>query len=246
MYADFALVYDRLMAEVDYPAWAAHYRRLLSECGVSDGALVLEAACGTGSLTIPLARHYRLLPSDVSEEMLSVAAKKARAAGLTLPFLRQDMRKLSSHKPADAVICGCDGVNYLLGKEALGAFFRSAHQVLKPGGVLAFDLSSRDKLSRVLGQEPQVLRDHDICYIWENAWDEASSLLQLSLSIFARDADGRYTRIEEEQVQQAYTEEELRTALAGAGFTRIQCYGNYTLDKPAANAQRLHITAIKE
>lgn len=246
MYADFSLVYDRLMAEVDYPAWAGHYRRLLAANGVADGAFVLEAACGTGSLTVPLARHYRLLPSDLSEDMLSVAAKKAKAAGLSLHFLRQDMRSLSAHKPADAVICGCDGVNYLLDEGELAAFFRSAHQVLKPGGVLAFDLSSRDKLSRVLGQMPQVLREEDICYIWENAWDEAASLLTMSLSIFSKDRDGRYTRIEEDQVQRAYTEEELRQALMREGFTRIRVYGNYTLEQPTPTAQRLHITAIKE
>lgn len=246
MYADFALVYDRLMAEVDYAAWARHYRDLLATNGVMEGAFVLEAACGTGSLTIPLAQHFRLLPSDLSEDMLSVAAAKARAAGLSLRFLRQDMRALSAHKPADALICGCDGVNYLLDDQALRDFFRSAHQVLKPGGVLAFDLSSRDKLSRVLGSGPQVLRETDICYIWENAWEEEGSLLHMSLAIFLREQDGRYLRINEEQTQRAYTEEELRSALQEEGFTKINCYGNYTTRKPAHNAQRLHITAIKE
>lgn len=246
MYADFALVYDRLMAEVDYAAWARHYRDLLAANGVLDGAFVLEAACGTGSLTLHLARHYRLLPSDISEEMLSVAAAKAKAAGLSLRFLRQDMQSLSAHRPADALICGCDGVNYLLGEEELHAFFRSAHRVLKSGGVLAFDLSSHDKLSRVLGSGPQILRQEDICYIWENAWEEERSLLHMSLAIFLREEDGRYTRIDEEQTQRAYTEEELRRALLAEGFTRIHCFGNYTTKKPAHNAQRLHITAIKE
>ena len=79
MYADFALVYDRLMAEVDYEAWARHYQTLLARNGVAEGAFVLEAACGTGNLSLPLARHYRLQPSDRSPEMLSVAAAKAKA-----------------------------------------------------------------------------------------------------------------------------------------------------------------------
>ena len=105
MYTDFAGVYDRLMADVDYDAWAMHYRDLLSRCGVTDGAAVLEPACGTGNLSVRLARHYRLQPSDASVEMLSIAAKKARDAGLLLPFVHQDMRRLRAHPPADAVIC---------------------------------------------------------------------------------------------------------------------------------------------
>ena len=47
MYADFA-VYDRLMQDVDYAAWAAFYMALLDSLGVSPGAAVAECACGTG------------------------------------------------------------------------------------------------------------------------------------------------------------------------------------------------------
>ncbi|NLX83390.1 MAG: class I SAM-dependent methyltransferase [Clostridiales bacterium] len=246
MYADFAYVYDRLMAQVDYDAWAAHYKRLLLLNGVHENATVLETACGTGNLTIRLAQDFHVLPSDLSEEMLSIAAAKAKSAGLSLTFLRQDMRSLQTHRPVDAVLCGCDGVNYLPDTASLYAFLRSAHAALKPGGVLAFDVSSYDKLSRVLGETPQILREEDICYIWENAFDSDSSLLQLSLTIFVKDQDGRYQRIEEEQIQRAYTQEELRIALGETGFRDIQCFGNYTMKKPANNAQRLHVTALKE
>ena len=246
MYADFAAVYDRLMADVDYDTWAAHYRQLLSQNGVKDNALVLEAACGTGNLTIRLARDFRVLPSDMSEEMLTIAAAKARANGLSLTFLKQDMRALKAHRLADAIVCGCDGVNYLLDDHSLKAFFSSAHAALKPGGVLAFDVSNYDKLSRVLGNAPQILREEDICYIWENAFDSKTNLLHLSLSIFVKDKAVRYQRIEEEQTQRAYTQDVLQAALTEAGFGNIQCFGNFTLSKPAKNAQRLHFTAIKE
>lgn len=246
MYADFAAVYDRLMADVDYDAWAAHYRQLLSQNGVKEGALVLEAACGTGSLTIRLARDFRVLPSDMSEEMLTIAAAKAKSHGLSLTFLKQDMRALRTHRLADALVCGCDGVNYLRDDHSLKAFFASAHAALKPGGVLAFDISSYDKLSRVLGNAPQILREEDICYIWENAFDSKTSLLHLSLSIFVKDKNGCYQRIEEEQTQRAYTKDDVQTVLSETGFGSIQCFGNFTLNKPAKNAQRLHFTAIKE
>lgn len=245
MYGDFARVYDRLMAQVDYEAWGRHYHTLLSEQGLSDGAVVMEPACGTGSLTLQLARHYRMQPSDLSPQMLSVAMQKARQAGLNLAFTQQDLRSLRSHHPVDALVCGCDGVNYLVDEAALDAFLQGAAQVLKPGGALAFDVSSYDKLSRVLGSQPQVLRGEEICYIWENAWDEGKRLLSLSLSLFERDTQGRYLRIEEQQTQRAWTQEELTAALTRHGFEHIRCYANYTTKPPTKAAQRLHFSARK-
>ena len=245
MYSDFALVYDRLMQGVDYEAWAAHYHALLKRSGVEDGAMVLETACGTGNLTLLLAKHFKILPSDISPEMLSVAAKKTKAAGLNLTFVQQDMQRLSAHRKADAVICACDGVNYLTSNKALSAFFASAYETLKPGGVLAFDVSTIDKLSRVLGSAPQIERGEDISYIWENAWRQSESKLYLSLSLFEKQKDGRYLRIDEEQIQKGWSEQELETALKKAGFKQIKVFGNFTFSKPRENSQRMHLIAQK-
>ena len=245
MYGDFAAVYDRLMEDVDYAAWAAHYRDLLSRRGVPDGALVLEAACGTGSLTIPLARHYQVQPSDLSPEMLSVAAKKAREAGLILSFVRQDMRALSAHRPAQGLICGCDGVNYLLSKADLRRFLQSARQALAPGGVLAFDISSFYKLSQVLGNNTHGLREEDICYLWQNAWQPGSRKLSMALSIFVRRDEDNWRMIEEIQTQRAWRQEEVEAALQEAGFADIVCFGDMSLKKPAKQAHRLHFAATR-
>ena len=245
MYGDFALVYDRLMAEVDYRAWALHYRALLMERGVKDGALVLEPACGTGSLSVHLAGHYRLLPSDFSAQMLSVAAGKARQHGLNLTFLKQDMQRLEAGRPADAIVCACDGVNYLLTGAALKRFLSAACKALKPGGTLAFDVSTVYKLREVLGKGPLVRRDEDICYLWENFWQERSRRLDLSLTVFERLLDGSWRRIDEEQRQQGWTEETLRAALEANGFEDVRVYGEHTLAKPAPKAHRLHLSAIK-
>lgn len=245
MYGDFALVYDRLMAGVDYPAWASRYRELLAERGVEDGALVLEPACGTGSLTVLLARHYRVLPSDSSARMLTVAAQKARQHGLTLTFLKQDMQRLAASRPADALVCACDGVNYLLSGAALKRFFNAANNALKPGGALAFDVSSVYKLREILGKGPQVYRDEGICYLWENAWQERALRLDLSLTVFEKLGDGSWRRIDEEQRQQGWTAEALRAALTECGFGDIRVYGEQGFRKPVPKAHRLYLTAIK-
>ena len=53
MYTGFAEVYDTLMNDVHYGAWADMYARMMTAYGIPRNAKVCECACGTGSLTLP-------------------------------------------------------------------------------------------------------------------------------------------------------------------------------------------------
>ena len=245
MYTAFAAVYDRLMQSVDYDGWADYYARLLARCGVSGGS-VCECACGTGSLTVRLQkRGYAMTGVDISQEMLSVAAAKARENGVFIPFVRQDMCRLTLHKRQHAILCTCDGVNYLTTPERARTFFRAAFQALRPGGALIFDLSTPYKLENTLGNNALGSQEEDIAYIWQNAWHARTRTVDMNLSIFVREADGRYARLEESQRQRAYSREELTESLNEAGFADVRFYGDRTLRAPAAKAARWHVTAIR-
>lgn len=224
MYTAFAAVYDRLMGEVDYPAWAALYEKLLTEAGVPCGAAVTECACGTGSLTLPLSARYRMTGVDLSEDMLSVAARRAREQGKFIPFVAQDMRALALHRQQDAVLCTCDGVNYLLTEDDLLAFFTRARAALKAGGALIFDLSTPYKLREVLGNNTLFESREDWAYIWQNAWDGEKNTAELALDIFVKSGE-KYDRLCETQTQRAWTAEELAGALKRAGFRLIKTVG---------------------
>ena len=132
MYEEFAEVYDRLMDDFDYPAWAKYYAGLI---GITRGK-VCECGCGTGSMLVELARSgLSMTGVDISEEMLRVAADKARRRGAAVRLVRQDMQKLQLTGPQDAILACCDSVNYLTTPQAVRDFFRSAHRQLRPGGV---------------------------------------------------------------------------------------------------------------
>lgn len=127
MYTGFAEVYDMLMNDVHYGAWADMYARMMTAYGIPRNAKVCECACGTGSLTLPLQQlGYEMMGIDLSQEMLWQAAQKARKAGFGIPFIRQDMRQLRLHRPVDAVLATCDGVNYLL-QDVDAAAFSNPH-----------------------------------------------------------------------------------------------------------------------
>ena len=54
-YSDFASVYDALTFNVDYQKRAEYIYSILKDNGIEDG-LLLDLACGTGSLSVEFAR----------------------------------------------------------------------------------------------------------------------------------------------------------------------------------------------
>ncbi|MBQ6256429.1 MAG: class I SAM-dependent methyltransferase [Clostridia bacterium] len=246
MYTAFARVYDELMNTVDYDAWAARYASLMGACGVPEKGKCVECACGTGNLTLRLKkRGYQITGTDVSEDMLAAAMEKARAAGLMIPFVRQDMCTLTVPRRVDCVLATCDGVNYLTSPEHAKAFFAAAFSALRPGGALIFDVSTPDKLKNTLGSNTLYSDDDSVSYIWRNAWDEKNACVTLSLSLFVRRSDGAYDRLEERQTQRAHSRQELKSWLTEAGFQDIQFFGRLRETPPRTGDDRWHVAAKK-
>jgi hypothetical protein len=54
-YNDFAFVYDELMHDVDYDNWVKYIEDIIKSENVKVQN-ILELACGTGNLTIPLTK----------------------------------------------------------------------------------------------------------------------------------------------------------------------------------------------
>ena len=244
-YQAFADVYDALMDDVDYDGWANYYVRLLAAAGVAPRTLC-DCACGTGSLTVRFAeRGVRVTGVDLSGEMLARAQEKARRRGVQAMFVRQDMCALELPRPVDALVCGCDGVNYLLDDGRLNAFFAQARASLKPGGALAFDVSSPYKLEKTLGNGFFGEEREDVAYLWSNRFDPTSRTISMDLTFFVRREDGLYRRFDELHVQKAHEPEKLAELLRTNGFSEIRIFGDRTFDAPAPDAQRIFLLAVR-
>ena len=245
-YGAFAGIYDVLMDDFNYPAWAEYYLTLLERAGVKPSTMC-DCACGTGSLSIPFAQKgIRVTGADLSGEMLEVAADKARRSGVQVMFVRQDMCRLQLPRPVDAMVCGCDGVNYLLTDERVRAFFDRAHATIRPGGALAFDISSPYKLEHVLGDGFFGEERDDVAYLWSNRFDPEKRTVRMDLTFFQRESGGLYRRFAETHTQRAHEPEALRAMLEQCGFGDVRIYGDRTLESPKANETRIHMTAVRE
>ena len=245
-YDEFAAYYDRLMADVDYDAWAGYLAGLLREGGVLPEQTVLDCACGTGEITIRLHKAgYRMTGADISERMLELAQQKARKAGAKIAFVRQAMQELCVHKPVSAITCACDGVNYLLTLNDVSQFFSGANRALKEGGLLLFDISSAYKLEKILGGQTCGEDEQDCTYLWQNCFDEQSSLLEMRLAFFTPDGKGAYNRFDERHVQRAHTQQELTALLEQTGFSVEGVYDAFTRNPALEQSERIQFVARK-
>lgn len=244
-YTGLAEVYDALMQDVDGDAWAAYIETHLHK-SAQPVKTVLDCACGTGAIALRLAKKgYEVTGLDCSAEMLHVAQQSARNAGLRVPFVQQDMRQIALHRKVDAIVCACDGVNYLLSEQDVQAFFKSAHAALKSQGLLLFDISSRYKLRHILADNTFAEALDDCAYIWQNSYEEETALSDMQFSGFVR-RGACYERFDEAHTQRGHSVEEITAWLTACGFVDIEAYGAFTMQPPEEQAERIQFFARAE
>lgn len=245
-YKDFAFIYDELMNEVDYNGWVEYIEKIIEK---EDTKVqnILELACGTGNLTIPLTKkNYDIAGIDISEEMLGVAREKAEKEGVELVLLQQDIAELDFDiTNLDCVLCACDGFNYITYDEDLENVFKKTYELLKENGLFIFDISSFYKLSSVLGNNMYGENREDIAYMWQNYFDDEENLVEMELAFFVKDEDGRFERFEEVHQQRAYTEEEILDMLQSVGFKDIKVYSDFTFEEPKEDSERIFFVGKK-
>ena len=242
-YSGFAGVYDLLMDDFDYPAWADYYVQLLQSTGVQVQNLC-ECACGTGSMSVEFAKKgFRLTGVDISREMLEQAAEKARQKGVRMQLVCQDMCALQLPRPVDALVCTCDGVNYLTTDKRAAAFFQRAFEQIRPGGTFAFDISSPYKLKNVLGNAFFGEERDEAAYLWQNTLKD--DIVTMDITFFLRTEDDLYERVHETHRQRAHEPERLVQLLEEAGFVNVKVYGDRTFQAPKDEELRIHFLAEK-
>ncbi len=245
-YSVLAGVYDTLMGDVDYAAFADFYERAFSAHMAKKPTIVLDLGCGTGTLTTILAeRGYDMIGIDASEEMLSHAAARAENAGKSILYLAEDMRSLDLYGTVDAVVCSLDCINYLTKKEDVAQCFSSVHTFLSEGGLFLFDVNTVWKFAHIFGDSAYILEEEGIFVGWQNAYNENTKLCRFYLSFFLERADGTWNRLEEEQRERAYSDTTLKNLLTKAGFEVLGIYADID-ETPVSDTDERHFFVCRK
>lgn len=232
-YSAIAECYDALNSHIDYEAFASFLNREIRAGGISDGSIVLDLACGTGNITLPLLkRGYDMIGVDLSGDMLNIARNKK--GGDKVLWLCQDMRSFELYGTVGAVVCCLDSINYLTSRNGLSKCFSLVHNYLDPNGIFIFDVNTPYKFEHVYGNNHYILEDDGIYCGWQNYFDKKSGLCDFELSFFYENDDGSYTRLDETQTERCFSIKTLTNLLVNNGFEIVKIVSDFD-DSPLKN-----------
>ena len=244
-YEALAMSYDGLTGDIAYDETLEFFEQILSRLGKAPRT-VLDLACGTGSMTVRLARRgYQVTGVDISQEMLTVASDKLAGIETNRPILvQQSMEQLELPEPVELAVCCLDSINYLTDPADCRETFRRVCRHLTPGGVFLFDINSAKKLRDLDGQVFLDENDDTFC-VWRAEFEARERICYYGMDLFQREGS-LWRRSFEEHAEYAYEVKELEQWLLDAGFARVQMYGDRSFSPPQPEEQRIFFVAVKE
>ena len=218
MYKYLSSCYDEFMQDVDYDAWAEKIAGY-----IGNRKKGVDCGCGSGLITMRLKKMgYDVIGTDLSAEMLERARENFRREELNITLVRMDSENLVVGNKVDFITAVCDVVNYMKKPEK---FFARAYKALADDGVLLFDISSKYKLTEVIGNNVFTDSTDDVTYIWSNSLSEKKDKVDMFLTFFVRNKDGSFDKEDESQTQYIYDAEDLAGRLRAAGFGKVEYFG---------------------
>jgi len=247
MYNGFARIYDELMTDAPYEKWGAYIDEILRfnlaarESNTGEPPLVLDLACGTGAMTLLLAKKgYDMIGVDASVDMLAAAQEKSYDEGQSILFLAQDMRELDLFGTIDAAVCVCDSLNYILDEADLLTVFERVRLFMNPGGVFIFDMNTEYKFKELLGSHSfEGNSVSGAAYSLDNVYDKATGINEYRV-LFTHENGDSFTEVHK---QRAYKTDKIVNLLQKAGFCDVAVFHEYTKEPQKVDSARISFVA---
>lgn len=241
-YSAFAEFYDSLTENIDYNEIAEYYNRLNEKFGGIKGIL-LDLACGTGSLSVIFSKMgYDVIGTDISEEMLSIAVAKEHEG---IEYLCQNMTELDMFGTIDGTVCSLDSINHLDGLDEVRRTFERVSLFSNKGALFMFDVNTIYKHERVLGNNTFVYDMDKVYCVWQNEY-AGEGRTEIYLDFFSEDSgSGLYERYSDDFAETAYPAETIEQLLKETGFEVCACYEYLTEDEPCDETEKLTFVARK-
>lgn len=199
------------------------------------GALALDLCCGPGRCAVDLAqRGFAVTGVDRTRYLLDKARARARAAGVEIQWVQQDMRDFVRPDTFDLVLSMFTSFGYFDNKRDDITVLENVFTSLRPGGACLIDVMGKECLARIfqatssdrLPDGTTVVQRHEIFDEWTRVRNEF---------ILIRQGRAKHFTFQ----HTVYSGQELRDRMEQVGFVAVSLYGNLDGDEYGPNAQRL-------
>ncbi|MDP4121145.1 MAG: methyltransferase domain-containing protein [Bacillota bacterium] len=243
-YFNFADYYDELMQNAEYNKRCEYIAAILKNVD-HDFGLTLDLACGSGSLTVELAKKgIDIYGIDASPEMLSKAQQKAAEDEMQILFLCQKMQNIDLYGTIDTCICTLDSINHLTKQADVQETFKRVSLFMNPGGYFLFDVNSEYKHRNILCNNNFILETDNVFCVWQNELLKDGRTVSIQLDFFEKIKD-IYKRTSENFCETAYSDGEIKEMLKNAGLDFVDCFEDMTFNPPNAESQKIFYIAKK-
>ncbi len=243
-YNQFAFVYDLLTQNISYPDRAAYFDQLIQKFSGPKKGILLDLACGTGSLSEEFALlGYDVIGADASPDMLSIAMQKKAETGHDITYLCQKMQALDLYGTIDAAVCALDSINHLIHTQDVQKTFNRVSLFMNPGGVFVFDVNSLYKHDNILSDRAYIYDYEDVYCVWQNT-PLPNHTTRIDLTIFELE-NGLYTRYDESFCERGYSHEQICGFIEKSGMQLVGYYAEDSTEPPASDTQRIIYVAQK-
>ena len=245
-YGDFARFYDKFTQNVDYSARARYFDSVIQKYN-PNAKLLLDLACGTGSLSFELEQFgYDIVAVDNSYEMLSVAAEKRGELESNVLFLCQEMSELDLFGTIDATVCALDSINHILDENELLEVFKKVSLFSNKGAVFVFDVNTIYKHQNILANNSFVYENEDTFCVWQNSICDDEVTVDISLDFFDKVPDEKlYARYSTDFSEREYEIDVLKSMLLQSGFEVKAVFDDDSFLPIRRDSQRAIIVAKK-
>ncbi len=197
------------------------------------GEPVLELACGTGRITIPLAEQgIQITGLDIKDSMLDQAKRKSMEKGLNIEWIKSDCRDFSLKDKFNLIFISLNSIALLHEPKSIEACFSCVKQHLSDNSRFIIDIFNpiidiliRDPSKRYpVTEYPDPDGRGKVVITVNNVYDKDTQINRITW--YYRIGD-RKEEIIEELIIRIYFPQELDLLLYNNGFTIEAKYGNY-------------------
>ena len=216
---------------------------LLEEWATKIGGPIIDLACGTGRLTIPLAtKGFNLIGIDIHAGMLEQAKKKSEKLNLQIDWVEQDCTQLALKTKTKMIYMVGNSIQHFHTNESQNQLLSSVHNHLEEDGIFIFGTrfpNAEELLQPSIEEywktytDPTCNKEVDVYTI--SSYDALSQIQHYTTIRKYKNSDGSVENENKTNISLRYTYPmEMYRLLAENGLTILHVYSDWN-GKPISN-----------